>query len=324
MEPTPVFPFDTTRVIENALMKARNLAMQRAPNGPQQFGGHRASPTPPQHMSRYGLPPTNPPSNGHMMPHYQNSSAANFEAAQSLLASLSGHSQPQPQNDKYKLDVDINALIEIAKTDFAQKPYDTSIQQRLKALVDLQTIVRTQNLSPEAINAIKTQVASLSAVPRPVIKSPPMQARPLNHSSWQPPSNIQPNLSQFLVGQQQPIYHNPVQTIPQYPPGSLEALLSNSAQQAQPNPTMVHQVPTPVPNVTQAQSLIDALRAAGVSAANSITGIPPFQATQSTSDLFKSLSNTSGLNNSIPPILSNTGTLPVRPRLALSQANLKG
>jgi len=58
MEPTPVFPPDTTRVIENALIKAKTAALgtQRPPLARPVSAAIRNTPTPPQNYPRYGTP----------------------------------------------------------------------------------------------------------------------------------------------------------------------------------------------------------------------------------------------------------------------------
>lgn len=60
------------------------------------------------------------------------------------------------------LDSDIQALIDSLKAEFALRPFDGAIQTKLKALLDLQTIVRSSNLPQEQLVQVKNQVAELS------------------------------------------------------------------------------------------------------------------------------------------------------------------
>ena len=73
-DPTPVFPSEVTKRIENALIKAKTAAVQSQQNQarssrspfplpprPMQSSGlpHRNTPTPPQQNNMYSIPPTN-------------------------------------------------------------------------------------------------------------------------------------------------------------------------------------------------------------------------------------------------------------------------
>ena len=165
MDPTPVFPLETTRVIENALIKARTAALQRQPPAmpPRPASAkYRNTPTPPQQYSRYGLPAQQyhqngygsqlPPQQGVQMPGQQ----SNADLARAIISRLG---QPHQSTDLSKLQEDINSLILQSQADFARNPFDQAVQQKLKALLDLQNVVKTQQLPSDAINAIKAQVA---------------------------------------------------------------------------------------------------------------------------------------------------------------------
>lgn len=65
-------------------------------------------------------------------------------------------------DDFRNLSQDVEQLILTAKADFARNPLDTGTQQKLKALLDLQTILTSQHLPPNAIKLIKEQVGLLS------------------------------------------------------------------------------------------------------------------------------------------------------------------
>lgn len=104
--------------------------------------------------------------------------------------------QPQPQGygaadgSVEKLNSDISNLITVSKADFAQNPWDSSIQTRLKALLDLQTILQSQKLPPDQIALIENQVAQLSAAAQPSSKmqTPPAPVPPTPVAAAQQPA----------------------------------------------------------------------------------------------------------------------------------------
>ena len=58
MDTRPVFPLDTVRPIESALIKAKTAALQSSRPAPNQLQQeYRSTPTPPQYNQRLGAPP---------------------------------------------------------------------------------------------------------------------------------------------------------------------------------------------------------------------------------------------------------------------------
>lgn len=185
--------------------------------------------------------------------------------------------QPAPQGQGYRvpddsidtLNSDIASLINSAKSEFAQNPYDGSIQKRLKALLDLQSILTSQKLPQDQLALIREQLKALS---RPAPPPQPAQA-PVDVSQ---PVAQPPSLASLLGG-----------------PGALAALLAkaqNGAQAAAPSaPPQAAQPafsPPPYPAVAPAPkaatpvpqaatSLLDQLRAAGLLGAGSGAGPTP-------------------------------------------------
>ncbi|TKX26146.1 hypothetical protein C1H76_1499 [Elsinoe australis] len=355
MEPTPVFAPETTRVIENALMKAKAV-INRQPVQPRPGSTtFRNTPTPPQQGQRYGPPGQPPQHNGYQsqqstpVPHQARSTPQpSAQLAQSLLAALG---RPPPQDDTARLNADIDNLINTAKTDFAKNPFDTSIQQRLKALLDLQTIMKTQQLPPQALEAIKAQVASLSSA-RPPSVQPNFPPQPPTSTAWQSPNSnpapVQPppNLAQIL--QRPPSAQPPAPTGPPgFAPGALEALLASTAngqkpstpqlRQAMPNlanlpipPPPTNGAAPPPPQAAQAQSLLDALRGAGL-ATSSHTPNPPAPSippppppgSQSTASLLATLTSNPLLSHLATPLPPPGFTPSTKPRVPLSQTALR-
>lgn len=208
--------------------------------------------------------------------------------AQSILASLG---QQPPQNDLFRLQEDIKALIANSQQQFAMNVYDVSVQKRLQALLDLQNIVKTQQLSPEAIGMITAQVSSLSAAAPPPVTQP----------QWQPSAA-------------------PSQAAP-FAPGALSALMAAAAKPGTPNlppamPVMPFQQPPPSsvpPAGLVGASLIDALRSAGLAQSQTPVSQPAVPAalpaavtiplpTGSAADLLRSLTGIVPKSSSIPPV----------------------
>ncbi|KAF6821283.1 mRNA cleavage factor complex component pcf11 [Colletotrichum sojae] len=199
LDKRPVFPAEVTQPIESALMKARTSALQA-----QQQQGHgrgrpgapyRETPTPPgvrpglnQPTGPYGQPPLQQP-NGNRppsapLPHHPQMapyapSPASYSAQPPPAASGPYHPPPQMPHaaglagppaggiSRDSLGQDIQKLIDSSKLEFAQNPHDHSIQQRLKALLDVQSLLQHQNLPQDQLVLIKNQVADLAVKVRP-------------------------------------------------------------------------------------------------------------------------------------------------------------
>ena len=69
--------------------------------------------------------------------------------------------QPVSSTDLETLKADIDNLIKAMQRDFAQNYQDASLGHRLKALLDLQMILRSQTLPPDQIQAVRRQVTDL-------------------------------------------------------------------------------------------------------------------------------------------------------------------
>ncbi|KAI9886073.1 MAG: hypothetical protein M1823_002146 [Watsoniomyces obsoletus] len=198
MDSRPVFPPEVTRPIENALIKARTAAVQLSQKHqanvlPPRPGSAawRATPTstPPPGATggRTGYPPSSSQQQGYLQ--YQ---ASRNRLTSPPPASMSGADvsrngnnpsayrpspSPQPGPTRNPVSEDhvqpeetveavgnrLAALIVVARTEFATSPYDFGRQQRLKALLDLQTILHGQDLSREQLRLINNQVSQMAA-----------------------------------------------------------------------------------------------------------------------------------------------------------------
>lgn len=317
----PVFSVETTRPIENALIKARTLAVQqqqqqaktqqellgRNRSTPNTSTAWRNTPTPPQSNGRQpvpgaqGYPPQNLP-NGNMQqvretqrqclgnpadgqaktrsayPPYQpyprpQQPPSSFQQNYQVPTSYSP--APQSASNLGSLHRDIEALITAARNEFAAAPWEPAIQQRLKALLDLQTIVLNQQLPPDQILLIQTQVAQLSN-PQKLAMPAPAPAPTPAAAPAPAPAPLMPTPMPTLAAPSVPQQPN-LQAL--FSSNALAGLLASAAkaQQAPATPP-VHQVqlpptqlppsqptitPSPIPAGGE-NPLIASLRAAGM------------------------------------------------------------
>lgn len=143
---------------------------------------------------------------------------------------------------------DITSLIETAKKRFAENPFDEEEQKRLKALLDLQGIIQTQQLPTAQLAMVKDQLYKLAnpTPPLPQISVQPLPAAPVSLPLQAP------SLAHLFAGQLNqfvPTPPAPISQIPQVIP--------------QPTPPPPPQQPT-VPTVGDAASLFASLQSAGL------------------------------------------------------------
>lgn len=151
-------------------------------------------------------------------------------------------------------------MITAARTEFANNPLDPSVQQRLKALLDLQGILQRQELAQEQLKLVRDQVSALAPKP-PVMPTP--QAIPPTIPAVSTPSMSTPPAQGLSQPLQQLLN-----------PGTLAGLLKATAARQQPTPppqvpNILPQMPTgngtPQPAATPPENpLITALRARGI------------------------------------------------------------
>ncbi|CAJ2511570.1 Uu.00g071950.m01.CDS01 [Anthostomella pinea] len=216
----PVFPPDVVRPIENALIKVRTTALQQHQahmKSQQQLLGrgrptaqgmpYRETPTPPG-----ARPP--PQAHGYQLPNHSTNGMSYGQPTQPLPPNYQSHPnmpfpsrstpQPMPSSSAFQpppvggygmsqagistgsLNDDIQRLITAFKAQIAQAPHDPTIQTRLKALVDLQTILQTQNLPQDQLVLVKNQISDLAVTiraspaqpPTPIPKAQPVAVAP--------------------------------------------------------------------------------------------------------------------------------------------------
>lgn len=151
-------------------------------------------------------------------------------------------------------------MIAAARGDFANNPLDPSVQQRLKALLDLQGILQRQELTQEQLKLVRDQVSALGPKP-PVIPTPQAVPPTIPVSTPNMATPPAPGVSQ------------PLQQL--LNPGTLAELVKATAARQQPTPppqapSILPQMPigngTPQPAVTSTPEnpLIAALRGRGL------------------------------------------------------------
>ncbi|KAL8861072.1 MAG: hypothetical protein Q9178_002585 [Gyalolechia marmorata] len=315
----PVFPAEITRPIETNLIRFRTLAFQTAqqqqqqrqlgPPMPQVINGPyataapqadwRNTATPPQNNGYY--PPANvpgyPPPNGFpqrspypsndQFPHPQQT-PINFQPPYQAPIANRYTYQPPPMEDLHALHLDIENLISTTKLEFAARHWDTGLQTKLKALLDLQSIMRNQQLPPNQIQAIRDQVSQLAQTQpaaTPIPGQPPSsmaQPNPVPTPTASiylapPPSTIQPSADvQRLLDSN----------------ALAEILASARAKQNTPVASAAPSVPPP-PNPPAVASLL-----------------PPDRVTTPSSNTSSLLANLKALGMLMPDTSTPNGTIP--------------
>ncbi|KAJ0423839.1 hypothetical protein BJY00DRAFT_277523 [Aspergillus carlsbadensis] len=253
LDTRPVFPLEITRSIENALIKARTAALQQQQARGQQdvySRGRVGTPpgwpntsTPPQNAARY--PPTS------SQPLGRTGSANGYPpAGEQMPVRSTPTPQLQHDVDLSTLNRDVEVLIAAARNEFANNPLDPSVQQRLKALLDLQGIMQRQQLTQEQLKLVRDQVSALAPKPIPASQPASSPTPIISTATLATPPVTQP-------------FSQPLQQL--LNPGTLAELIKATAAKQQPTPPpqippVLPQIPTSAPE----NPLIAALRAKGL------------------------------------------------------------
>lgn len=196
------------------------------------------------------------------------------------------------------LNKDIEDLIVATRVESVQNPHDSSVQTRLKALVDLQSIVRAGNLPQDQLVLVKKQVDELAVKMRGSTPSLPPQGgsggpqpvasaahvAPAPHLSHPPPPSATPQVPLPTVpASTTPLGGTPVTVDSLLGKGALAALLAKQADISRnTTPTPVVPTPPPVPAQPAApspasdpMSVIQQLRQAGLLGGGAPAPTPP-------------------------------------------------
>lgn len=202
------------------------------------------------------------------------------------------------------LNKDIEDLIVATRVESVQHPHDGAVQTRLKALVDLQAIVRAGALPQDQLVLVRNQVDELAVKMRaPAAPSLPLQVggagpQPVAPAAQLPPSSsATPQVPTPTV----PAASTPVSVDSLLGRGALAALLAQQNPSRNTTPTNAVPTPPPAPAVPAApppasdpMSVIQQLRQAGLIGGS---GPPPPPAAPAPAP------NASSALASLPPVL---------------------
>lgn len=179
-------------------------------------------------------------------------------------------SQVPSEVDLGALNRDIEGLIIAARSEFANNPLNTSVQQRLKALLDLQSILHRQALTQDQLRLVRGQVSALApstnplppvpqaatpAIPvlsTPTVPTPPTQAALPAYQQLLNPGTLA-ELIKVTAGRQQ---QQPT------PPPQMSALVSQIAQASStPQPAVAAPAENPLIAALRARGLLSAVPA---------------------------------------------------------------
>ncbi|PUU78183.1 hypothetical protein B9Z19DRAFT_984112 [Tuber borchii] len=241
----PVFSSEVTRKIDNALIKARTAALQhqqkqmkQQSQDPKAYNRSIVTPPPQLHPQYKSTPPpiANGPSqymNGQSYDYGNNSQGAygrnTVGYRREYPMQPSAHSAGCSSVDT--LLGDISGLIEVSQKRFAEDPLNQEIQKRLKALLDLKTILQTQQLPPAQLALVREQVTRLAnPTPPPAMAIAPPPPPPPPPQAMQLPFSKQ-DLAALLATatQNQPLVAPPPVPPPPPPPPSAPPALLPSA-----------------------------------------------------------------------------------------------
>ena len=244
MDPRPVFPPETVRPLENALLKAKTAVLQ-SQRQVQPQEAFRYTSTPPQQNGQFA-----PPYAQYQQPQTQQFQGYGFQQTptpQQVPQQMAYHQppsqqpqyhQPQPPQpapiDLNALRRDIDGLIARLQARFAVMPHDQTVQAQLTALLQLQQLVSAGSLAPVALQQVQDRVTQMAAT------APPPVPTPVPVPQWQPPAPAPlpyiPPPSAAPVIQQPPAYAPP-STQQLFAPGALnglQALLANGQKPSTP------------------------------------------------------------------------------------------
>ncbi|KAF2168055.1 hypothetical protein M409DRAFT_65598 [Zasmidium cellare ATCC 36951] len=290
IDPRSVFPADTVRPIENALIKAKTAAIQhqRQPHVP-----FRGTATPPQHNGQFGTPPN-----------------------QHIAQAHPGYGSQQPPNEVDGLKREIDSLVSRLQQTLASNPHNAGLSSQLGALRQLRALLDSRTMSPTELQQTKQQVAALSAsVPPPsAMQSTPQPPLPVPTPQWQQPP--MPPYSQPYQPPQPPAQTAPAPLPfppgmpPNMPPGlppnalnGLQALLAN----------------VPKPSTPQMRAAVPGLREATHSQLNTVQNNTTTPNANDPANLFATLAKAGllGPNAAPPPAPPTSLAPPVDPTAAL-------
>ncbi|CAK3865194.1 related to mRNA cleavage factor complex component Pcf11 [Lecanosticta acicola] len=269
IDPRSVFPVDTVRPIENALIKAKTAALQssRPPNA-----AYRGTATPPQHYGQFATPPQQ------LTPQPYGRYPSHQSTPQPYASNpYTAPGQP-PLHDVESIKHEISLLIPRFHQKIAMTPHDSQLRSQLSALETLNSMLDSRPFSPQELQQIRTQVSGLSAALPPHHYAPPAP-KPVPTPQWQQPVSFppphQPPPQAFPAAIPLPL-HNPTAAAPPLPPtaiNNLQALLAS----------------VPKPSTPQMRAAMPEIRDASHSQLHTLQNNVAAPTTNGASDLLSSL-----------------------------------
>ena len=166
----PIFPAESTRKVESALLKAKTLALQLEQRRQREMAAAGLAPhrnTPPLSF------PSQPGWNSNPVRNFVISNAYSYQNLVNVYPPpLPSAPQMGPSNQDVLLG-EIRNLLTIVTHKLFLNPGDEEASRQAGALNQLQTILQTSRLPPEQIDSVRQQLAAL-----PIIQPPPKPATP--------------------------------------------------------------------------------------------------------------------------------------------------
>ena len=197
--------------------------------------------------------------------------------------------QPVTSEDLSALHQDVDELVKAMQRDWAQNYQDASLGHRLKALLDLQSILRSQTLPPDQIQAVRRQVTGMQNERRaaqPTIAPPPVPT-PRQYGYGYQGTTPQPQLG--FAPPPLPPQSTPV-SAPGVPSGNALADLFASVERSKQTPVSssdvyspklssvqpaLPQPPVPPRGAVEENPLLARLRASGLLGQSATPATPP-------------------------------------------------
>lgn len=212
-------------------------------------------------------------------------------------------------------------MVASARTDFANNPFNAVSQQRLKALLDLQSILQRQQLTRDQLKLVRGQLSALAAS-----SAAPAAQNPVPNAPTPVPAAAP------LAGPPAPVSTPPTQSVSQplqqlLNPGTLAELIRATAARQQPTPPP--QIPSALPQMPQASNtmqpaaenpLIAALRSRGLLPPASA---PPSLASGTPPNVGALPFIMSGQARATPPAATAQASMPASSVVPMNTASMK-
>ena len=224
MDHRPVFSPDIVRPIENALIQWKTAVLQK------QRQTQPNTPTPPNTVAPQAVA--------------YGGLAGNFNMASNAF------SPPPPSPNIAVLQADISSLVTRLHTQFAASPYDTDVQNKLKTVLQLQTMVSNGSVADASLHAVRSSVTAFAAGLAPQVQAPAPRWQPPVQSTMQFPQSAADLLTSLAKSGVLGNIPKPIVPVPASTPLPLAvstASLLQSLQSILPVPPIPSNIPSSAP-----------------------------------------------------------------------------